>query len=53
MHQIHEGRHRYLGMKLHIGLDSRLKLVYSLMTTAANVFDRLVIADLLTATRQV
>jgi len=47
MHQTRKGQQWYFGMKLHIGVDSKLKLIHSLLTTAANVFDGKVIGDLL------
>jgi IS5 family transposase len=37
----------HFGMKLHIGVDSRTKLVHSAVATAANVHDSQVLDDLL------
>ncbi len=39
MHQTRKGQQWYFGMKLHIGVDSKLKLIHSLLATAANVHD--------------
>lgn len=47
MHQTRKGQQWYFGMKLHIGVDSRLKLIHSLLTTAANVHDGTVLGKLL------
>lgn len=47
MHQTRKGQQWYFGMKLHIGVDSRTKLIHSMTTTAANVHDATVLADLL------
>jgi IS5 family transposase len=40
-------RQWYFGMKLHVGVDSRLKLTHSLLTTAANMHDGTVLGGLL------
>jgi len=47
MHQTRKGQQWYFGMKLQIGVDSRTKLIHSLMTTAANVHDGKMLGDLL------
>ena len=47
MHQTRKGQQWYFGMKLHIGVDSRTKLIHSMTTTAANVHDAKVLGDLL------
>jgi IS5 family transposase len=47
MHQTRKGQQWYFGMKLHIGVDSRTKLIHSVTTTAANVHDATVLANLL------
>ena len=47
MHQTRKGQQWYFGMKLHIGVDSKLKLIHSLLTTAANVHDGTVLGELL------
>ena len=39
MHQTRKGNQWYFGMKAHIGVDSRTKLIHSVATTAANVHD--------------
>jgi IS5 family transposase len=47
MHQTGKGNQWYFGMKLHIGVDSKTKLVHSAVATAANVHDSQVVDDLL------
>ena len=47
MHQTKKGNQWYFGMKAHIGVDSRTKLIHSVVTTAANVHDSRVLGDLL------
>jgi IS5 family transposase len=47
MHQTKKGNQWYFGMKLHIGMDSKTKLVHSAVATAANVHDSQVLDDLL------
>jgi IS5 family transposase len=47
MHQTKKGNQWHFGMKAHIGIDSASKVVHSVVTTAANVHDSRVIADLL------
>jgi len=47
MHQTRKGNPWYFGMKAHIGVDSQTKLVHSVVATAANVHDSVVIGDLL------
>jgi transposase, IS5 family len=47
MHQTRKGQQWYFGMKLHIGVDSKTKLIHSMRTTAANVHDATVLGDLL------
>lgn len=47
MHQTRKGQQWYFGMKLHIGVDSKTKLIHSLLTTAANVHDGTVLGELL------
>ena len=46
MHQTRKGQQWYFGMKLHLGVDSKTKLIHSLATTAANVHDAKVLAAL-------
>lgn len=47
MHQTKKGNQWDFGMKLHIGVDSKTRLVHSAVATAANVHDSLVLDDLL------
>lgn len=47
MHSTRKGNQWYFGMKAHIGVDSTSKIVHTLVTTAANVHDSKVLADLL------
>lgn len=47
MHQTRKGNQWYFGMKGHIGVDSRSKLIHSVAATAANVHDSTVLEDLL------
>ena len=47
MHQTRKGRQWYFGMKAHIGVDSRSKLIHSVVATPANVHDSRVLRDLL------
>jgi IS5 family transposase len=47
MHQTKKGNQWYFGMKAHIGVDSRTKLIHSVAATAANVHDSQLLSDLL------
>jgi transposase, IS5 family len=47
MHQTRTGQQWSFGMKLHIGVDSKTKLIHSMKTTAANVHDAKVLGELL------
>lgn len=47
MHQTKKGNEWYFGMKMHIGVDSRTKVIHSVVATAANVHDSQVLEDLL------
>lgn len=47
MHQTKKGNQWYFGMKAHIGVDSRSKLIHSVVVTAANIHDSQVLEDLL------
>lgn len=47
MRQTRKGKQWYFGMKAHIGVDSRSKLIHSVVATAANVHDSQVLPDLL------
>lgn len=47
MHQTKKGNQWYFGMKAHLGVDSRTKLIHSMAATAANVHDSQALPDLL------
>jgi transposase, IS5 family len=47
MHQTKKGNQWFFGMKAHIGVDSRTKLIHSIEATAANVHDAKVLPSLL------
>jgi len=47
MHQTKKGNQRYFGMKAHVGVDSKTKLIHSVVATAANVADSVVLPELL------
>src|SRR5215831_3795025 len=47
MHQTKKGNQWYFGMKAHVGVDSRTKLIHSVAATAANVHDSQVLPKLL------
>src|SRR6478609_1067015 len=47
MHQTRKGQQWYFGMKAHIGVDSKTKLIHAMKTTAANVHDATVLGELL------
>jgi IS5 family transposase len=47
MHQTEKGNQWYFGMKAHIGVDSKTKIIHSVAATAANVHDSQVLEDLL------
>lgn len=47
MHQTKKGNQWYFGMKAHLGIDSKLKLIHSVVATAANVHDSTILPDLL------
>ena len=47
MHQTKKGNQWYFGMKAHIGVDSRTKMIHSVAATAANVHDSRLLPDLL------
>jgi IS5 family transposase len=40
MHQTRKGNQWYFGMKAHIGVDSKTKLIHAVVATAANVHDK-------------
>ncbi len=47
MHSTRKGNQWYFGMKAHIGVDSRSKLIHSVVATSANVHDSQVLPALL------
>jgi IS5 family transposase len=47
MHQTKKGNQWYFGMKAHVGIDSRTKLIHAVVATPANVADSTVLPDLL------
>jgi IS5 family transposase len=47
MHQTKKGNQWYFGLKAHIGVDSKAKIVHSVTATSANVHDSRVIEDIL------
>jgi IS5 family transposase len=47
MHQTRKGNQWYFGMKAHIGVDSKTKIIHSAAATAANVADCRLLPDLL------
>jgi IS5 family transposase len=47
MHQTKKGNQWFFGMKAHIGVDSKTRVIHSMATTAANVHDSVVLPELL------
>ena len=47
MHQTKKGNQWYFGMKAHVGVDSKTKIIHTAVATAANVADSAVLPDLL------
>jgi IS5 family transposase len=47
MHQTAKGKQWYFGMKAHIGVDSKTKLIHTILASAANVSDTLALPHLL------
>ena len=47
MHQTKKGNQWYFGMKAHVGVDSKSKIIHTAVATAANVADATVLPDLL------
>jgi transposase, IS5 family len=47
MHQTRKGKQWYFGMKAHVGVDSKTKIIHTAVATAANVADSAVLPDLL------
>jgi IS5 family transposase len=47
MHQTKKGQQWHFGMKVHVGVDARSKVIHSVVTTAANTADCKVLGQLL------
>jgi IS5 family transposase len=47
MHQTKKGNQWHFGMKAHIGVDSKTKVIHAVVATAANLHDSAVLGDLL------
>jgi IS5 family transposase len=47
MHQTAKGQQWYFGMKAHIGVDSKTKVIHTILASAANVADALALPHLL------
>src|SRR5580700_649848 len=47
MHQTKKGKQWYFGMKAHVGVDSKTKLIHSVVATAANAADSTMLLHLL------
>ena len=47
MHQTRKGKQWYFGMKAHVGVDSKTKIIHTAAATAANVSDVAMLPDLL------
>jgi len=47
MHQTAKGKQWYFGMKAHVGVDSKTKLIHTVLASAANVHDRVALPHLL------
>ena len=47
MHQTKKGKQWFFGMKAHVGVDSKTKIIHTAVATAAHVADATVLADLL------
>ena len=47
MHQTRKGKQWYFGMKAHVGVDSKTKLIHTAVVTPANVADARVLPELL------
>jgi len=46
MHQTQKGKQWYFGMKAHVGVDSKTKMIHPVVATAANVADATVLPEL-------
>lgn len=47
MHQTRKGKQWYFGMKAHVGVDSKTKIIHTVVATAANMADSAVLPELL------
>jgi IS5 family transposase len=47
MHQTKKGKQWYFGMKAHVGVDSKAKIIHTAVATAASVSDAAILPDLL------
>jgi IS5 family transposase len=47
MHQTRKGKQWYFGMKAHVGVDSKTKIIHTAVVTAAHVSDAAILPDLL------
>jgi IS5 family transposase len=47
MHQTRKGKQWYFGMKAHVGVDSKTKIIHTAVARAANVSDVAILPDLL------
>jgi transposase, IS5 family len=47
MHQVKKGNQWHFGMKAHLGVDSKEKIIHTVVATAANVHDSQIIGQLL------
>lgn len=47
MHQTAKGKQWYFGMKAHVGVDSKTKVIHTILASAANVADALALPHLL------
>jgi IS5 family transposase len=47
MHPAKKGKNWYFGMKAHVGVDSKTKIIHTAVATAANVSDVAMLPDLL------
>jgi IS5 family transposase len=47
MHQTKKGKQWHFGMKAHVGVDSKTKVIHTVVATAANVADSTVLQELL------
>ncbi len=47
MHPTKKGKQWYVGMKAHVGVDSKTKIIHTVVATAANVGDATVLSELL------